>query len=92
MPDELRALRTLLTLDASWQRVSNRRDRRPRLVVVDEGWLLMQQPEGARWLYRLAKSARKYWAGLTVITQDAKDVLGSDLGQAMVANAATQIL
>jgi type IV secretory pathway VirB4 component len=92
LPDELRPLGTLLTLDAAWQRVSNPRDRRPRLVVVDEGWLLMQQPEGARWLYRLAKSARKYWTGLTVITQDAADVLGSDLGQAVVANAATQIL
>ncbi len=52
----------------------------------------MQQPEGARWLARLARSARKYWAGLTVITQDAVDVLGSPLGQAVVANAATQIL
>lgn len=92
LPDELRALGTLLTLDAAWQRVANPRNRRPRLVVVDEGWLLMQQPEGARWLCRLAKSARKYWAGLTVITQDAADVLGSDLGQAVVANAATQIL
>jgi len=92
LPEELRPLGTLLTLDATWQRVSNPRDRRPRLVTVDEGWLLMQQPEGARWLFRLAKSARKYWAGLTVITQDAADVLGSPLGQAVVANAATQIL
>ena len=92
LPEELRPLGTLLTLDATWQRVSNPRDRRPRLVTVDEGWLLMQQPEGARWLFRLAKSARKYWTGLTVITQDAADMLGSPLGQAVVANAATQIL
>jgi type IV secretory pathway VirB4 component len=92
LPEELRPLGTLLTLDATWQRVSNPRDRRPRLVTVDEGWLLMQQPEGARWLFRLAKSARKYWTGLTVITQDAADVLGSPLGQAVVTNAATQIL
>jgi type IV secretory pathway VirB4 component len=92
LAEELRPLGTLLTLDATWQRVSNPRDRRPRLVIVDEGWLLMQQPEGARWLFRLAKSARKYWAGLTVVTQDAADMLGSPLGQAVVANAATQIL
>jgi hypothetical protein len=39
-----------------------------------------------------ARSARKHWAGLTVITQDAADVLGSDLGKAVVANAATQVL
>jgi type IV secretory pathway VirB4 component len=79
-------------LDAIWRRVTDTSRRRPRLVVVDEGWLLMRQPEGARFLYRMAKAARKHWAGLSVITQDAADVLGSDLGQAVVANAATQIL
>ncbi|WP_395108351.1 VirB4 family type IV secretion system protein [Actinomadura sp. SCN-SB] len=92
LPEELKTVGTLLTLDAIWRRVTDPADRRPRLVVVDEGWLLMRQPEGARFLYRMAKSARKHWAGLTVITQDAADVLGSDLGQAVVANAATQIL
>jgi len=61
-------------------------------VLVDEGWLLMSEPEGAKFLFRLAKAARKRWVGLTVATQDAADVLGSDLGQAVVANSATQIL
>jgi type IV secretory pathway VirB4 component len=82
----------LLTLEAIWRQVADPRHRRPRLVVVDEGWLLMREPEGARFLYTMAKSARKHWAGLTVITQDAGDMLGTDLGQAVVANAATQIL
>ena len=63
-----------------------------RLVVVDEAWLLMRDGEGARFLFRMAKAARKRGAGLTVVTQDAGDVLGTDLGQAVVANAATQIL
>jgi len=40
----------------------------------------------------MAKAARKHWAGLAVITQDAADLLGTDLGQAVVANAATQVL
>jgi len=53
---------------------------------------LMQDPEGARFLYRAAKAARKHWAGLTVVTQDAADLLATDLGQAVIANAATQIL
>jgi hypothetical protein len=43
-------------------------------------------------LWRLAKTARKHWCGLTVVTQDVGDVLGSELGQAVVANAATQVL
>jgi type IV secretory pathway VirB4 component len=92
LPDELKAAGTLLTLDAVWRRVADPANKRRRLVVVDEAWLLMRDPEGAKFLFRAAKSARKHWAGLTVVTQDAADLLGSDLGQAVVANAATQIL
>ena len=55
-------------------------------------WLLMRQAEGAQFLFRMAKAARKHWAGLAVITQDAEDVLSSELGRAVVSNAATQIL
>jgi type IV secretory pathway VirB4 component len=65
---------------------------RRRLVVVDEAWLLMRDGEGARFLFRMAKAARKRHAGLTVVTQDAADLLGCELGVAVVANAATQIL
>jgi type IV secretory pathway VirB4 component len=110
LPDELRAVGTLLALDAIWREVddparlrpltrASTTDRQPsappgarRLVVVDEAWLLLRDGEGARFLYKMAKAARKRLAGLTVITQDAADVLGADLGRAVVANAATQIL
>ncbi|WP_410630967.1 VirB4 family type IV secretion system protein [Amycolatopsis sp. cmx-4-83] len=92
LPDELKAIGTLLTLDAVWRRVSNPADRRRRLVVVDEAWLLMQSPEGAKFLHRMAKTFRKHWAGLTVASQDIEDFLGSALGRAIVANAATSVL
>lgn len=92
LADELKPAGTLLTLEAVWRRASNPAIRRPRLVVVDEAWLLMAQPEGARHLVRMAKSLRKHWGGLTVASQDAADVLSSDLGKAVVTNAATQIL
>ncbi|NBE94526.1 conjugal transfer protein TraC [Nonomuraea sp. KC401] len=92
LPEELKAVGTLLTLDAVWRRVSNPDQRRPRLVVVDEAWLLMKDPEGAKFLLRMAKAARKLWAGLSVVTQDAADLLGSPVGQAIIANSATQIL
>ena len=92
LPDELKGIGTLLTLDAVWRRVSNPAIRRPRLVVVDEAWLLMKERSGAEFLFRMAKASRKHWAGLTVATQDTADVLGNDLGKAVVANAATQIL
>ncbi|WP_242909654.1 VirB4 family type IV secretion system protein [Actinomadura terrae] len=92
LPEEIKSVGVLLALDAIWRKVANPADRRPRLVIVDEAWLLMKEAEGARFLYRLAKSARKHWAGLTVVTQDAEDLLASDLGRAVVANSATQIL
>ncbi|MFG1697101.1 VirB4 family type IV secretion system protein [Nonomuraea sp. NPDC049309] len=92
LPEELKAVGTLLTLDAVWRRVSHPDQRRPRLVVVDEAWLLMKDPEGAKFLLRMAKAARKHWAGLSVVTQDAGDLLGSPIGQAIIANSATQIL
>ncbi|WP_425842019.1 hypothetical protein [Streptomyces fractus] len=52
----------------------------------------MKEPAGAEFLFRMAKASRKHWAGLTVATQDTADVLSTDLGKAVVANAATQIL
>jgi type IV secretory pathway VirB4 component len=95
LPDELRTIATLLALDAIWRDIDTPADpasARRRLVVVDEAWLLMRDGHGARFLFRMAKAARKRAAGLTVVTQDAADVLGSDLGLAVVSNASTQIL
>jgi type IV secretory pathway VirB4 component len=63
-----------------------------KLVLVDEAWLMLRAGLGARFLFRLAKSARKYGAGLTVVTQDAADVLATEVGRAVASNAATQIL
>ncbi|MER7276645.1 DUF87 domain-containing protein [Dactylosporangium sp. NPDC000244] len=95
LPDELRTAGTLLALDAIWRAVDTPGTRRlavRRLVVVDEAWLLMRDGHGARFLATMAKAARKRRAGLTVITQDVADLLGTDLGMAVVSNAATQIL
>ncbi|MBV7706512.1 PrgI family protein [Nocardia nova] len=92
LPDELKTIATLLVLDVTWRRVSDPATRRPRMVTVDEAWLIMRQPAGAEFLFKAAKSFRKHWAGLTVATQDSADVLSTELGRAIVSNAATQIL
>ncbi len=100
LPDELRTVGTLLALDSIWSGIdtpaqrgaTTSHARTRRLVVVDEAWLLMRDGEGARFLFRMAKAARKRSAGLCVITQDAADVLSTDLGLAVVSNAATQVL
>ena len=91
LPDEMRAAGTLLVLDAVWRRVVGG-DAQRRLIVVDEAWQLMRDAAGARFLLTLAKSARKHWAALSVVTQDAADLLASDLGLAVVGNSATQVL
>ncbi len=95
LPEELKQVGTLLILDAIWRTVSTSHHagtRARRLVMVDEAWLMLRAGLGADFLFRLAKSARKYGAGLAVITQDAADVLSTDVGRAVVSNAATQVL
>ncbi|GAB1644337.1 VirB4 family type IV secretion system protein [Krasilnikovia sp. MM14-A1259] len=100
LPEELQAVGTLLILDAIWRtvRTANRNPTgasRPevrRLVLVDEAWLMLRAGLGAQFLFRLSKSARKYHTGLSVITQDAADVLNTEVGRAVVSNAATQVL
>jgi type IV secretory pathway VirB4 component len=96
LPDQTRAAATLIALDTIWRDAdtpaSTAGGAVRRLVVVDEAWLLLRDGEGARFLFRMAKAARKRATGLTVVTQDAADVLGTDLGLAVVSNAATQVL
>jgi type IV secretory pathway VirB4 component len=90
LPEEERAPAMFLVLDRIWAQLARSSD--PTLVVVDEAWWLMQYPDTARFLFRLAKTARKRNAGLTLVTQDVTDVLESPLGEAIVTNAALQIL
>lgn len=92
LPDEVRSVGVLIALDAIWRRVTAALETRPRMVVVDEAWLLLQDPAAARYLARLAKAGRKHWVGLTLITQDVGDVLDTEMGRVVIANAATQVL
>ena len=92
LPDQLRSLATMLVLDTIWRTVTQPQDRRRRMVVVDEAWWLLAHRAGAEFLLRAAKSGRKHWCGLTVATQDSADVLGTDLGRAVITNSATQVL
>jgi type IV secretory pathway VirB4 component len=90
LPEEARAAAMFLVLDRIWTSLAD--STRKTLVVVDEAWWLMRYPDTAAFLFRLVKTARKRRAGLTLITQDLGDVLGSADGEAVIANAALQIL
>jgi type IV secretory pathway VirB4 component len=98
LPEQMLPVGTLLTLDTIWRTVrstdlsSSSRRAQLRMVVVDEAWKLLSGGRGGVFLETLAKSARKYGTGLTVVTQDAADVLATKTGRAVVSNAATQVL
>jgi type IV secretory pathway VirB4 component len=90
MEDSLRPIAMFMILDFIWTRV--KRDLKKRLLVVDEAWYLMQYPDSASFLYGIAKRARKYYLGVTTITQDVEDFIHTDQGKAIVTNSSLQLL
>lgn len=90
LEDELRPMAMYIILDYIWTRI--KKEMKKRILVVDEAWYLMKYPDSAVFLYSIAKRARKYFLGLTTITQDVEDFLGSDYGKAIVQNSSIQIL
>ena len=69
-----------------------RSERKKRILVIDEAWWLMQNEDSAKFIFALVKRCRKYYLGVTTITQDVNDFLTSPYGQAIVTNSAMQIL
>ncbi len=90
MEDELRPIAMYLILNHIW--VTIRRQLKKRLLIVDEAWWLMKYPIGAEFLSNIAKRARKYYAGLTTISQDIPDFLASPQGKTILTNSSIQIL
>jgi len=90
LEDELRPIAMFIILDYIWSKI--KRDKRKRLLIVDEAWYLMKNPDSASFIYAVAKRARKYYLGLTTITQDVEDFLATDYGKAVVTNSSIQIL
>jgi len=90
LSDELKPLAMYFMMDFIWNRV--KRDPRKRILVIDEAWLLMRYPESALFINSIAKRARKYYLGLTVISQNVEDFLQSDIGIAVVTNSSIQVL
>lgn len=90
LEDELRPVAMYIVLNFIWNRTKT--DKKRRLLVVDEAWQLMKYEDSANFLFSLAKRARKYNLGITTITQDVEDFMGSRMGRAIVANASMQIL
>jgi type IV secretory pathway VirB4 component len=90
LEDELRPVAMYIILNYIWNKTKS--DQRRRMLIVDEAWQLMKYEDSANFLFSLAKRARKYNLGITTITQDVEDFMGSRMGRAIVANASMQFL
>ncbi len=90
LEDELRPVAMYIVLNYIWNKTKS--DQKKRILVVDEAWQLMKYEDSANFLFSLAKRARKYGLGITTITQDVEDFMGSRMGRAIVANSSLQIL
>ncbi|MBP5674902.1 DUF87 domain-containing protein [Candidatus Saccharibacteria bacterium] len=90
LEDELRPVAMYIVLSHIWNVV--RADQRKRLLIVDEAWQLMKYDDSANFLFSLAKRARKYYLGLTTITQDVEDFMSNKMGRAIVHNSSLQLL
>lgn len=90
LEEELRPVAMYITLSHIWN--ITRTVQKKRMLIVDEAWQLMKYDDSANFLFSLAKRARKYYLGLTTITQDVEDFMGSKMGRAIVANSSMQLL
>lgn len=90
LEDELRAMAIYTIVNYIWNVV--RSERKKRILVIDEAWWLMQNEDSAKFIFALVKRARKYFLGVTTITQDVNDFLTSTYGQAIVTNSSLQLL
>jgi type IV secretory pathway VirB4 component len=90
LEDEMRPIAMFIIMRYIWKTVTS--SLKKRLFVIDEAWIMMQNEDGASFLFGLVKRARKYWLGVTTITQDVSDFMQSSYGKPIVTNSALKIL
>ncbi|MFA6284974.1 MAG: DUF87 domain-containing protein [Parcubacteria group bacterium] len=90
MEDELRPVAMYVVLHFIWNEIRSRLKK--RMIVVDEAWVMMQYEDAGSFMFGIAKRCRKYFAGLTTITQDIGDFLASKYGKPIVTNSSIQLL
>ncbi|MBI3332082.1 DUF87 domain-containing protein [Candidatus Peregrinibacteria bacterium] len=90
LEEQLRPIAIYIVLNFLWNRI--RSNLKKRFLCIDEAWNLMQHEDSARFLYGIVKRARKYFLGITTITQDIEDFVNSPYGKPIITNSALQIL
>jgi conjugal transfer ATP-binding protein TraC len=90
LEDELRPIAIYSIINYIWNVV--RSEKKKRILTIDEAWWLMMHEDSAKFIFALVKRCRKYYLGVTTITQDVNDFLTSPYGRAIVTNSAMQVL
>jgi len=90
MEDELRPMAMFIVLRYVWKTITSQLKK--RILVVDEAWWLMKTEDGASFLFGTVKRGRKYWLGVTTVTQDTNDFMKSEYGQPIITNSALKLL
>ncbi|MFA7685583.1 MAG: DUF87 domain-containing protein [Candidatus Gracilibacteria bacterium] len=90
LEDALRPIAMYIILNYIWAKV--RSELKKRILVVDEAWTMMQHEDSAQFLFGLVKRARKYYLGVTTITQDVEDFINSSRGKPIITNSSLQLL
>jgi len=90
LEDELRPIAMYIVLNFIWNLV--RSQLKKRMLVIDEAWWMMKYPDSAAFLFGLVKRARKYYLGVSTITQDVEDFLNSPYGRPIITNSSLQLL
>jgi len=90
MEDELRPMAMFIILRYIWSSI--RAEMKKRILLIDEAWWIMQSEDGASFLFGLCKRSRKYWLGVTTITQDVGDFMKSEYGRPIITNSSLQFL
>lgn len=90
LEDSLRPIAMYIILNYIWSRVRSKLKK--RILVIDEAWTMMQYEDSAKFLFGLVKRARKYYLGITTITQDVEDFIKSSYGRPVVTNSSMQLL
>lgn len=90
MEDELRPMAMFIILRYIWNTI--RAELKKRILLVDEAWWIMQTEDGASFLFGICKRARKYWLGVSTITQDVSDFMKSEYGKPIITNSSLQFL
>lgn len=90
LPESLRQIMMLIISNFVQNQVKARPEK--RLLIIDEGWLLLEHEQSARFVAGLVRRARKYYLGVSIISQQANDFLKSEYGRAIASQSALRIL